>query len=45
MSAIEDIDYRKLEFDEDNPRLPEKLRGAAPEELAKIITRTLSYQT
>src|SRR5437588_2330525 len=35
MSAIEDIDYRKLQFDEDNPRLPEKLRGAAPEELAK----------
>lgn len=35
MSAIEDIDYRKLQFDEDNPRLPENLRGAAPEELAR----------
>src|SRR5207237_845319 len=35
MSPIEDIDHRKLHFDEDNPRLPESLRGAAPNEFAK----------
>jgi hypothetical protein len=34
MPEIQDISYRQLRFDADNPRLPENLRGAAPEELA-----------
>jgi hypothetical protein len=36
MSPIEDVDYRKLQVDDENPRLPERLRGAPPEELAKF---------
>jgi hypothetical protein len=35
MPEIQNIDYRKLGFDAENPRLPEHLRGAAPEELVK----------